>query len=67
MTARSSSFRFLRDVSRYFGDVRIRLAIGSPAGIAMNTAAVLPPLLLGAAIDSALAFSRGEARAARVA
>ncbi|MFL5422679.1 MAG: ABC transporter transmembrane domain-containing protein, partial [Myxococcales bacterium] len=67
MTARSSSFRFLRDVSRYFGDVRIRLAIGSLAGIAMNTAAVFPPLLLGAAIDSALAFSRGEARAARVA
>jgi ABC-type multidrug transport system fused ATPase/permease subunit len=64
---RSSSYKFLRDISRYFGRVRLSLAIGSVAGIAMNTAAVLPPLLLGATIDSALAFSRGEARAARVA
>ena len=60
------TLRFLRDVSRYFAPVRWRLVVGSLAGIAMNTAAVLPPLLLGAAIDSAIAFSRGEATAARV-
>src|SRR5215472_15266410 len=61
-----SSLRFLRDVSHYFGPVRWRLVVGSIAGIAMNTAAVLPPLLLGAAVDSALAFSRGRAGAAQV-
>src|SRR5436305_124537 len=60
------TLRFLRDVSRYFAPVRWRLVVGSLAGIAMNTAAVLPPLLLGAAIGSAIAFSRGEATAARV-
>jgi ATP-binding cassette subfamily B multidrug efflux pump len=60
------SLRFLRDVSRYFRPVRWRLIIGSLAGIAMNTAAVLPPLLLGAALDSALAFSRGAATAGEV-
>jgi ATP-binding cassette subfamily B multidrug efflux pump len=57
---------FLRDASRYFPPVRWRLIIGSVAGIAMNTAAVLPPLLLGAALDSALGFSRGAATAAEV-
>jgi ATP-binding cassette, subfamily B, multidrug efflux pump len=61
-----SSVRFLRDASQYFGTVRRSLVIGSLAGIAMNTAAVLPPLFLGAAIDAALAFSRGRAGAARV-
>jgi len=62
----TGSLRFLRDVGRYAAKVRFGLVVGSLAGIAMNTAAVLPPLLLGAAIDSAIAFSRGEATAARV-
>src|SRR5256885_2234463 len=64
--SRFKSLRFLLDVSRYFGPVRWRLVVGSIAGIAMNTAAVLPPLLLGNAIDSALAFSQGGAAAAQV-
>src|SRR2546425_484857 len=64
--SRFKSLRFLLDVSRYFGPVRWRLVVGSIAGIAMNTAAVLPPLLLGNAIDSALAFSQGHAAAAQV-
>ena len=63
---RARSLTFLRDVSRYFWPVRWRLVIGSLGGIAMNIAAVLPPLLLGAAIDSALALSRGRASAAQV-
>jgi len=64
--SRSASLRFLLDVSRYFGSVQWRLTVGSIAGIVMNTAAVLPPLLLGNAIDSALAFSQGRAAAAQV-
>ena len=64
--SRSASLRFLLDVSRYFGSVQWRLTVGSIAGIVMNTAAVLPPLLLGNAIDSALAFSQGGAAAAQV-
>ena len=35
--------------------------LGSLAGIVMNTAVVLPAILLGAAIDKALALERGEA------
>ena len=66
MKAIPASLWFLLEVSRYFGPVRWRLMVGSIAGIAMNTAAVLPPLLLGNAIDSALAFSQGGAAAAQV-
>ena len=36
------------------------MVLGSIAGIIMNTAVVLPAILLGRAIDAALAFERGE-------
>src|ERR671937_481435 len=44
----------------YFRQVTGQLVLGSIAGIIMNTAVVLPAILLGWAIDAALAFERGE-------
>lgn len=44
----------------YFRQTAGALALGSLAGIAMNTAVVLPPLLLGRAIDTALALRDGQ-------
>ena len=50
----------------YFRQVAGQLVLGSAAGIIMNTAVVLPAILLGRAIDRALAFERGQAGAADV-
>src|SRR5207245_1457484 len=58
-----SSALFLWEMRRYFRRVWARLLIGSLAGIAMNTAVVLPAILLGRAIDAALALERGQASA----
>lgn len=44
----------------YFRQVAGELLLGSLAGIRMNTAVVLPAIMLGRAIDTALAFSRHE-------
>jgi ATP-binding cassette subfamily B multidrug efflux pump len=44
----------------YFRHVAGELLLGSLGGIVMNTAVVLPALLLGRAIDSVVGFSRGE-------
>jgi len=54
-------FRFLWTIRSYFRQVAGELLLGSIAGILMNTAVVLPAILLGRAIDTALAFSRGQA------
>src|SRR5437660_12372972 len=51
----------------YFRQVAGQLVLGSLAGIVMNTAVVLPAILLGRAIDRALALERGQAVAADVA
>jgi len=51
----------------YFRQVAGELVAGSAAGIVMNTAVVLPTILLGAAIDQALALERGAATPADVA
>ena len=51
----------------YFRQVAGQLFLGSIAGIMMNTAAVLPTVLLGYAIDAVLAFGRGGATASAVA
>src|SRR5499426_1499134 len=51
---------------RYFQQVAGQLVLGSVTGIIMNTAVVLPPILLGWAIDAALAFERGEGSASAV-
>src|SRR5262245_23216384 len=58
---------FLRAMRPYFRQVRGQLVLGSLAGIVMNTAVVLPAILLGRAIDRALAFERGQASASDVA
>src|SRR5262245_16805213 len=52
---------------RYFRQVAGQLVLGSMAGIVMNTAVVLPAILLGRAIDRALAWERGSATASDVA
>ncbi len=59
-------FSFLWAMRPYFRQVAGQLALGSAAGILMNTAVVLPAILLGRAIDRALSFERGEATAADV-
>ena len=51
----------------YLRQVRGQLVLGSIAGIVMNTAVVLPAVLLGRAIDRALAFERGHVLATDVA
>ena len=57
---------FLWEMRPYLRQVAGQLALGSVAGIIMNTAVVLPAILLGRAIDRALAFERGQATAAEV-
>lgn len=57
----------LRSMSTYLRQVTGLLTIGSLAGIAMNTAVVLPSMLLGRAIDVALNLARGTATTADLA
>jgi ATP-binding cassette, subfamily B, multidrug efflux pump len=52
---------YLWKLRPYFRQTAGELVLGSLAGIVMNTAVVLPAILLGAAIDKALALERGEA------
>lgn len=52
---------YLWKLRAYFRQVAGELALGSLAGIIMNTAVVLPAILLGNAIDKALALERGAA------
>jgi ATP-binding cassette, subfamily B, multidrug efflux pump len=51
---------YLWEMRPYFRQVVGELVLGSITGIVMNTAIVLPAILLGRAIDAALAFERGE-------
>ena len=57
---------YLWELRPYFRQVAGELLVGSLAGIVMNIAVVLPALLLGRAIDAALAFQRGAASASAV-
>src|SRR6266542_454878 len=59
-------FAFLWEMRPSFRQVAGQLVLGSVAGIIMNTAVVLPAILLGRAIDRALALERGQATAADV-
>jgi len=59
-------FGFLWEMRPYFRQVAGQLVLGSVAGIIMNTAVVLPAILLGRAIDRALSWERGAATAADV-
>ncbi|MCI0439926.1 MAG: ABC transporter ATP-binding protein/permease [Chloroflexi bacterium] len=58
---------YLWEMRPYFRQVAGQIALGSITGIIMNTATVLPAILLGRAIDTALAFERGEASTGAVA
>jgi ATP-binding cassette, subfamily B, multidrug efflux pump len=51
---------YLWEMRPYFRHVAGQLVLGSITGFIMNTAVVLPAILLGWAIDAALAFERGE-------
>jgi len=55
------SVSYLWKLRPYFRQTAGELVLGSLAGIVMNTAVILPAILLGAAIDKALALERGEA------
>jgi ATP-binding cassette subfamily B multidrug efflux pump len=52
---------YLWEIRPYFRQVAGQLVLGSIAGFIMNTTIVFPAILLGQAIDTALAFERGEA------
>ena len=52
---------YLWEIRPYFRQVAGQLVLGSIAGFIMNTAVVLPAILLGQAIDAALA-TRPEMR-----
>ena len=52
---------YLWKLRPYYRQVAGELVFGSLAGIVMNTAVILPAILLGRAIDKALALERGEA------
>jgi ABC-type multidrug transport system fused ATPase/permease subunit len=62
----SSVSYYLWEMRPYFRQVAGQLVLGSLAGIIMNTAVVLPAILLGKAIDAARAFERGEVGAGAV-
>ena len=51
---------YLWALKPYYRQVAGQLLLGSLAGIAMNTAVVLPAVFLGRAIDAATLFVRGE-------
>src|SRR2546421_7909066 len=57
---------YLWEMRPYFRQVTGQLVLGSVAGIVMNTAVVLPAILLGQAIDAALAVERGDMGAGAV-
>lgn len=57
----TSNVTYLWKLRPYFRQVAGELVLGSLAGIVMNTAVILPAILLGNAIDKALALERGEA------
>jgi ATP-binding cassette subfamily B multidrug efflux pump len=57
---------YLWSMRPYFRQVAGELVLGSLAGIVMNTAIVLPAILLGKAIDTVLALERGQVQASAV-
>ncbi len=63
---RSRHGPFLWRLRPYFRQVAGLLAVGSVAGVAMNVAVVLPAMLLGRAVNVALAVQQHRATAAQV-
>src|SRR3972149_10595063 len=58
--------RYLWQLRPYFRQTAGELVLGPICGIVMTTAVVFPSILLGRAIDEALALERGEATPADV-
>lgn len=58
--------RFLRAIWPYFKQASGLLILGSLGGIVMNTAVVLPAILLGRAIDTATAWAGSQGEGAAV-
>jgi ATP-binding cassette, subfamily B, multidrug efflux pump len=58
---------YLWELRPYFRQVAGQMILGSICGIIMNTAIVLPAIMLGRAIDTALAYERGQATASAAA
>ena len=58
--------QYLLELRPYFRQTAGQLILGSLCGIVMNTAVVLPAVLLGRAIDTVLAFGQGRAGLADV-
>ena len=61
-----SVFSFIWRLRFYYRRALLLLIVGSLFGIVMNSAAVLPPLMLGRAIDAALAYERRQGSAEAV-
>src|SRR3954454_12470198 len=57
---------YLRGLLPYYRHVLGTIVIGSICGLIMNTSVVLPPILLGRAIDTVNAFANGESTTAAV-
>ena len=53
--------RFLKAIVPYLKQVAGLLVIGSLGGLVMNTVVVLPAILLGRVIDTAIAWGKGQA------
>jgi ABC-type multidrug transport system fused ATPase/permease subunit len=58
--------QFLKAIVPYLKQVAGLLLIGSLGGVVMNTAVVLPAILLGRAIDAATAWGQGQASSEEV-
>lgn len=58
--------QYLKAMIPYMKQVAGLLAIGSLGGVVMNTVVVLPALLLGRAIDTAIAWGEGQATSSDV-
>src|SRR5215207_9388564 len=58
--------RYLQGLRPYYRQVLGTVVIGSVCGLIMNTTVVLPPILLGRAIDTVNALANGEATTAAV-
>src|SRR5712692_7314630 len=61
-----SAARFLWRMRPYVRQVTGEVVLGSVCGFIMNTAVVLPAVLLGRAVDQVVALSRGETTPAAV-
>src|SRR6266542_5744328 len=65
-SAANDMHEYLRGLRPYYRHVLGTIVIGSVCGLIMNTAVVLPAILLGRAIDTVRALAAGTAPASAV-